>query len=506
MSGLLFCARRGNGSVDLTRAIARLSSVGPRQHDTYPVPESATLARCGEVTSGWADETLVVATCGYPELVKRSPSDPATSTVINAQGIAAAWRNQGVAALDCLTGTFCVMVWEVAKGTLHLQVDQFGVVPLFVRMTDDAILASTEVTPLLAVAPVVTPDPDALPDVFASRFLATQHTVWRGIRQVLPGRRCVVEASGVVSEAKAPRFTFRAPDLSLRAAPTTDALQRALTANLGRLRDEGVSDVVVPLSGGIDSSTVAALAAKVFPRCTAVTFRIDDFDNPELARTQEVADRLGLPLHIVGVSSDDVARLYPWVIARIQEPPRHYNNMVVARMLEASREIAPVVLSGDNATVYGAGTIGRARRLLARQQRIAWMPQPLQRAAAAVLQASGRPRWQRAADLIRESVPQLIQRSRTLHLSPSTATALPANARSARPSAACIARTWDDHLSVEDAAVLWTFREIESPIFRRNTRLAQPLGLRYHYPLQDVAALDLAAELPPDPKWDPVRW
>lgn len=503
MSAWLFSVRRGTASVHLDSAVARLALVGAEQHEAHPVPEPATLTRFGVATSGWADEALVVATCGYPEQISRSPNGPATSSPIDAAFIAAAWRAEGVAALDRLSGSFSVLVWEVATGTLHLQVDQIGVMPLFVRITDDAILAATEVTPLVAVAPAVAPDPDALPDVFASRFLSTTHTVWHGIRQVLPGRRCTVNASGVVSEAKAPRFTFGTPNPSLRAAPTTDALQRALIDNLERLRDQGVSDVVVPLSGGIDSSVVAALAAKVFPRCTAVTFRIDDFDNPELARTQQVADRLGLPLHIVGVSSADVARLYPWVIARIQEPPRHYNNVVVARMLEASREIASVVLSGDNATVYGAGTIGRVRRQLARQHQIAWMPRPLQRAAAVVLQASGLPQLRRAADLIRESVPQLIQRSQTLKLSADAAVALPASARSGRPSAAYVARSWDDRLSVENAALLWTHRNIESPIFRRNTRLAQPLGVRYHYPLQDVAALDLAAELPPDLKWDP---
>lgn len=503
MSAFLICLPRDGRPVHLQGALAQLALVGPLQQDSSVVPEPVTVARFGAATSMWADATRVVVTCGYPERVDRPSSGAATSTPVNAREIATAWQSNGTAVLDQLVGTFSLVAWDIATGKLYLQVDGIGVVPLFLRVAADAVLVATEVTPLLAVAPGVTPDPDALPDVFASRFLSTAHTIWRGIRQVLPGRRCTVDAFGAVLESKAPRFTFGVPTPASNPAQIVDALQLALRGNLERLRDQGVSDVVVPLSGGIDSSVIAALAVKVFPRCTALTFRIDDFGNPELERARQVADRLRVPLHIVRVSNDDVARLYPWVIERIQEPPRHYNNMVVARMLEASGETAPVVLSGDNATVFGAGTIDRVRRLLARQRRIAWLPRQLQLTAAAVLRASAQPRLQRAADLFRESVPQLIQRSRTLNLSAEAAAALPANARSARPSAACIGQTWDDHLSAEDAAVLWTFREIEGPIFRRNTRLAQPLGIRYHYPLQDVAALDLAAKLPPDLKWDP---
>lgn len=503
MSAFLICLPRGGGPVNLRGALAQLAVVGQLQQDNSVVPEPVTVARFGAATSMWADAALMVVTCGYPELVERPSSGATISTPVNAREIVTAWQSEGTAVLDQLVGTFSLVAWDMSAGKLYLQVDGIGVVPLFMRVTEDAVLVATEVAPLLAVAPAVTPDPDALPDVFASRFLSTSHTIWQGIRQVLPGRRCTVDAFGAVLESKARRFTFGVPIQASNPEAMVDALQLTLIGNLERLRDQGVSDVVVPLSGGIDSSVIAALAVKVFPRCTAMTFCIDDFGNPELERAQLVADRLRVPLRIVRVSDDDVARLYPWVIERIQEPPRHYNNMVVARMLEASGEIAPVVLSGDNATVYGAGTIDRVRRLLARQRRIEWLPRRLQLAAAAVLRASGQPRLQRAADSFRESVPQLIQRSRTLNLSAVAAAALPANARSARPSAACIAQTWDGHLSAEDAAVLWTFREIEGPIFRRNTRLAQPLGMRYHYPLQDVAALELAAQLPPDLKWDP---
>jgi asparagine synthase (glutamine-hydrolysing) len=457
-------------------------------------------------TSSWSSEELLVLTCGYPELeCFASETQALSSSPTDAAAIASAWKKEGVNVLDQIVGNFALLVFEPRLGKLHLQVDQFGVVPLFVRITSHAVLASTESSPLLTVSPPVTLDRNALPDVFASRYLATAQGLWNGVRQVIPGRRCIIDTEGAVHEAIARRFSFGKPESSLRAQSSVHTLQHALTENLGRLRDQGVSDVVIPLSGGIDSSLVAALAGKVFPRCTAVTFQIDDFSNPELARSRQVADRLGMPLHIVPVSAHDVARLYPWVIERIQEPPRHYNNVVVARMLEDIREIAPVILSGDNATIYGAATIDRVRRQLSRQRRIAWLSQPLRQVAAALLNASGQPRLKRAAELFVASVPELVQRSRTLEITTEAAGALPENARSARPSAACIAHLWDDQLSIEDAAVMWTFREIEQPIFRRNTRLALPLDLRYHYPLQDVAALNLAAQLPPELKWDPVR-
>ena len=82
-----------------------------------------------------------------------------------------------------------------------------------------------------------------------------------------------------------------------------------------------MTDVGIPLSGGVDSSIVAALAVRTFPRVNSYTASITGFDNPELPRAREVAERLGIPHRIVEVTDADVSRAYEPMVARIQEPP-----------------------------------------------------------------------------------------------------------------------------------------------------------------------------------------
>jgi asparagine synthase (glutamine-hydrolysing) len=469
------------------------------------VEGGAEMRTYGTATSHRTGDGLLVGLAGGPELVKRANGCPAECVPVSARDLAAAWPAKGADALNVLSGGFAAAVWDVSARRLVLQMDGIGVQSLFVRVTEDAILACTEVTPLLAVGPSTPFDESALTDIMAMRFLAGSHTAWRGIRQVTPRRRCVVTLDGSIAESPVPGFAYDPHDPPPRLEPTTAALRSAMRASLERLRDAGVADVAVQLSGGVDSSICAALASKIFPRCTALTFRIDDFANPELPRARAVAERLGLSLHVAQVRSSDVARLHPWIIARVQEPPLHYNNPAVVRMLEDARDIAPDVIAGDFDTLFGTRIIGRVRRQIARRQAVAWLPSPALRAVSTLLRASGVDRLRRAAAPFDSTVPELIRRSNSLRITPEAAAALPAHARGEFPSEDLFEHIFDAHMPLEDAGDLLYARYVAGACVRRNTRFADALRLRFHYPMLDAAVMDIAASLPASLRWDPVR-
>jgi hypothetical protein len=64
---------------------------------------------------------------------------------------------------------------------------------------------------------------------------------------------------------------------------------------------------------------------------------------------------------------------------------------------------------------------------------------------------------------------------------------------------------FDAHMPLEDAAALFYSRHIAGACVRRNTRFADALRLRFHYPMLDAAVMDIAASLPASLRWDPVR-
>ena len=116
--------------------------------------------------------------------------------------------------------------------------------------------------------------------------------------------------------------------------------------------------VWVTLSGGLDSSTVAALAAERFPSLRAMTFRLDDgplADDEDLAAARRVAAHLGIPLFEVVVSAERVLALVDEALVHGQDW-RDFNvhcalvNAALAQALgEESTGVPPVVLTGDGA-------------------------------------------------------------------------------------------------------------------------------------------------------------
>ncbi len=451
------------------------------------------------------DERLVVLVDGFPELVHRAKGAAAVSAAITAADIASRWNTDAMAMDGELTDAYALAVFDIAAQRLVLETDAFGLASLFYRVTDDAVLVSSEVAPLLAVGAPSALDLEALPDVFATRFLASSRTVWAGVRQVTQGTRLMIGTDGVVHTLHSRRFAYKGTPRSPSIDDAATRMRAAIHARFERMRDRGVHEVVVPVSGGVDSAILAGIAVQVFPVCHAVTFSIDDFPNPELERAHTVARILGMDLRVVRVTTADVARLHPWIIGRLQEPPLHYNNPALVRMLEEIRELSPHVISGDFGSLYGSGTLPMVQRQLARKARVDWIPGPVLALLASALDRSGQARLRRAARLLRLSVPELVQRSRALPISPAAARALPEIASHGVPTDEFVREVFDHDMPLGDAGQLWVTRFVTNPVVRRNARFASALGLRFHYPLVDVAALDVASSLPVEQRFDPVK-
>ncbi|WP_043264783.1 asparagine synthase (glutamine-hydrolyzing) [Streptomyces sp. CT34] len=158
--------------------------------------------------------------------------------------------------LSHLEGLFALAVWDVRRQELLLARDRLGVKPLSYFLTGSGVLFGSEPKALLAhpaVDPVV--DADGLRELFAhSRKPGT--SVFRGIREVLPGHLLSIRRSG----------SSQSRYWSLPARPHTDGLSETV-ATVRRLLANSVAahlraDVAVGamLSGGIDSSALTALA------------------------------------------------------------------------------------------------------------------------------------------------------------------------------------------------------------------------------------------------------
>ncbi len=156
-----------------------------------------------------------------------------------------------------LDGMFAFAVWDEPARTLVMVRDRLGVKPLYYQPTSDGVVFGSEPKAILA-HPAVVPavDADGLREILAFTH-APDRTLWRGMRQVMPGT-VVSVGDAAVRERVYWRLT---PGEHRDGLPATVARVRRLLEDT--VRRQLVSDVPlgVLLSGGLDSSVVTGLAA-----------------------------------------------------------------------------------------------------------------------------------------------------------------------------------------------------------------------------------------------------
>lgn len=196
---------------------------------------------------------------------------------------------------------FAVVIHDAESGVLLAARDPLGIYPLFYADTREALLLSTGIEPLLA-------HPDvggeinrvALADALAYRWPDPQETYFRRIRRVPPGHFLSVRRG----EARVVRYWDPAPidgDVSWARPEEMERFDHLLERAVERCLGEG--PVAIFLSGGLDSVSVAAIAAELcrrrgLPPPWALSLAFPDPACNEEPIQRGVARALGLP-HLV---------------------------------------------------------------------------------------------------------------------------------------------------------------------------------------------------------------
>jgi len=172
--------------------------------------------------------------------------------------ILAAYAQYGTRCLEHLRGMFAFALWDPQRRRLFCARDRFGIKPFYFAETPAEFLFASEAKAMLPFLEIAT-DPGALAEYLTFQYTIGEHTLFRGIRQLLPGHALTVE-DGRLSVW---RYWDVAYDIDYEHSP------RYFQERLRELLEDSVrlhlrSDVPVGayLSGGIDSSLIAILAGK----------------------------------------------------------------------------------------------------------------------------------------------------------------------------------------------------------------------------------------------------
>jgi asparagine synthase (glutamine-hydrolysing) len=286
----------------------------------------------------------------------RTRSD--TETIVHA------YEQWGDDCVDRFNGMFAFAIWDENRRRLLLARDRLGIKPLYWARRGDLLLFGSEIKAIFASG-LIEPEPrlSALPEFFGTRSTAGASTLYAGILKLLPGHRLVFE-DGDVRITQYWDVPVREPRRDLSAPDVVAEFSEMLTESV---RLQLMSDVPlgVFLSGGLDSSAIAATMARLTGRrieTFSVAFKEQECS--ELTYSRAVSDTIGATRHEVVVDETDFFNALPKLVWHEDEPIAHPSSVPLYFVSSLARRHVTVVLTGEGSDELLAG--------YGRYPRIAW--------------------------------------------------------------------------------------------------------------------------------------
>jgi asparagine synthase (glutamine-hydrolysing) len=269
----------------------------------------------------------------------------AFATLSDTEVLLHGYEEWGEEMVQRLKGMFAFALWDERRRTLLLARDRLGIKPLFYSLLPGALAFGSEVKSLLAV-PAVDQDLNhqAVLDYFSFLYIPTRRRIYRAVQQLMPGETLTF------SDGTATVRSYWKPQWHVERQRTgdewcdllRDQLNRSVTSHL-------VADVPVGvwLSGGIDSSAVAASMSRV--QAGAVQSFSAGFDVPRYDETRyalEVSRHLGTVHEVLPMDSSSM-ELLPRLLWLLDEPFADATVIPTYLLSRRTRDRVKVVLSGE---------------------------------------------------------------------------------------------------------------------------------------------------------------
>ena len=271
------------------------------------------------------------------------------------------WEEHGAGMWERLRGQFAIALWDARERRLALARDRFGICPLYWTRQGDWLLFASEIKALLASGMVpARPDRRGIDHLFSFSALPGPITCFEGVQLLRAGHFLEVKDGGDIVERAYWEMDF--PD---RGDEEQGSDPRKLVDEFEQLMLRAVdtrlkADVPVGsyLSGGVDSSMIAALAVHLKGAAiNTYTIRVDEPELDELDAAQLVARHIKTKPPIVQEFRDeDAVNTYPELIRAAEAP---VIDTSCAALLQLARRVhecgQKVVLTGEGADEWLVG-------------------------------------------------------------------------------------------------------------------------------------------------------
>jgi asparagine synthase (glutamine-hydrolysing) len=265
------------------------------------------------------------------------------------------YEEYGEAMLDEINGMFAFALWDKRREKLLIARDRFGEKPLYYGVFDGKLIFASEPKVLLANSSVKAEiNTDALRQFLSFDYVPAPHSIYKGISK-LPAAHFLTVEKGEIKTRRYWNLTWnkngRTPSLEKAAGELRELLSDAVRMRL-------VADVPlgILLSGGVDSSTVAAFATRFSTekvKTFSIGFEEDSFDESKFAR--QVATHLGTEHYEDKLSVEKAADLISEIGTWLDEPLSDGSLIPTFLLSRFVRKYVTVALGGDGGDEIFAG-------------------------------------------------------------------------------------------------------------------------------------------------------
>lgn len=297
----------------------------------------------------------------------------------DSETIVVGYHHWGKDVVEHLRGMFAFVIWDTETKTLFAARDQFGIKPLYYATTDAGTVFASEKKSILEMAEDLglglELDKRAIEHYADLQYVPEPESLHKEIRRVESGCTVTLTPGGHVESERyfKPRF---------ETTPVPKGGEQELFDRIARVLEDSVekhmrADVTVGsfLSGGIDSTAIAALAKRHNPDLLTFTTGFEREGYSEIDVAAESAEAIGAEHIVKVVSPEEYANAIPKIMWYLDDPVADPSLVPLYFVAEEARKHVKVVLSGEGADeLFGGYTIYKEPLSLAPFEKL---PNPL---------------------------------------------------------------------------------------------------------------------------------
>ncbi|MEK6973472.1 MAG: asparagine synthase (glutamine-hydrolyzing) [archaeon] len=269
-------------------------------------------------------------------------------TKTDTEAIVHLYEEFGLDFVTYLEGMFAFAIYDIPKKKLILARDYVGEKPLFYCQTKETLLFASEMKALFASGLIKAEfDEQAIKENFIfDKYILDDRTFFKGIKSLLPGTMLITDSTGKLSFKQ-----FIKKDYSI-----TERNENHIKEKLRSLMSESVDSMLISdvtlgtqLSGGIDSSIIAALHRQILGKDAEIhTFTaIDTIESEESRMAKLVANEINSIHHEFEFGAEDIVKELPSFVYHLEDI--RYGIVYPYFLNKGTKKYATVALSGQGA-------------------------------------------------------------------------------------------------------------------------------------------------------------